>query len=69
MGHSTFLYPKFIPFLLYTHYDSYYVVGEGIKKLWGPFSINNREVISVGPVRDYLILDSISNKEIKTIFN
>jgi hypothetical protein len=69
LGHSSFLTPKYIPFTLYLHYDSYYITGKGFEEIWRGFYENINEVVCVGTSKDKLILDAICDQEVSSRFN
>jgi len=68
LAHSSFLSPNYIPFTLYTHFDIYYIMGNGYKKIWNDFYSNNKIIVPGGPVHDKLIIDAMSDINIKSKF-
>jgi hypothetical protein len=65
LQHSAFLYPRYLPFMAYTYFDIYYIMGKGFEKLWTPYWDNNKKLESVGTHREHIIIDAMEDNHIQ----
>lgn len=63
--HSAFIYPKKIPYSAHVYFDVYYTAGEKFQELWSPYWLANKVNYPVGPQRDFSVLKSSLDNEIR----
>lgn len=68
LQHSAFLYPKYIPQLANTYFDTYYIAGPGYEKLWSPYWGSNKNMMSVGHKADGVIKSALGDSTVHANF-
>jgi len=67
--HSAFIDHYKIPQSAHVYFDIYYTMGDGFSQLWSPYWQKNKRCISVGPHRDFSILDACNDNYIKARYD